>query len=482
MATFDPSVISTIGDQPDIGSTVQKAFTLKDMMDEQSLNKMKLREAAQSEKDTSTARDIFSKGDITSAEGAAKVAQRFQQAGLGDKAMDVLKAQQMYQSGQYEQQLQQLNLYNAALNFHSQQFDPIYQRATEMRTATGPDGKPKFTDAEITAYITSQIPTVVKNIKDAPDSLLPPDIKKAALQKATQTQSMNYQQLQDTESATEQGRAKLKAQMEALNMQSEIGARGQARDTAQAGLQERERHDRAMEGVASQRQGTEQEIDKSAKAIANYQMAPPTGASRSPAAVRLMAKVMEINPDFDANQYQSRRKAESDFATGKQGQAVKSFNVALSHLDVLSQAGDALKNGNVKLFNKVAQSVASQTGNPAPTDFNAVKHIVGDEIVKAIVGSGGGVADRENAAKTVDAANSPAQLAGVINRYKQLMKGQLDGLKKQYSSTTGREDFDKFLTPEAQTDMQPPAAATPPQAAPAAPQGNVVDFNSLPPR
>jgi hypothetical protein len=59
--------------------------------------------------------------------------------------------------------------------------------------------------------------------------------------------------------------------------------------------------------------------------------------------------------------------------------------------------------------------------------------------------------DREEAAKTIDAANSPAQLKGVIKQYKELMKGQLDGLRKQYEATTGKSDFDKkFLSEAAQ--------------------------------
>ena len=49
------------------------------------------------------------------------------------------------------------------MDFSASMFDPLYQRATQMRTEQVPDGKggqrPRYTDAEINAYITSQVPT-----------------------------------------------------------------------------------------------------------------------------------------------------------------------------------------------------------------------------------------------------------------------------------------------------------------------------------
>lgn len=163
-----------------------------------------------------------------------------------------------------------------------------------------------------------------------------------------------------------------------------------------------------------------------------------------------MARVLEINPDYSAKDYMVGTKSEKDFATGKQGNAVRSFNVSIAHLDTLSSLSDAMDNGDLQLINKVGNMVSSQTGATAPVNFEAAKHIVADEIVKAVTGSAGALGDREAAAKTVDAANSPAQLKGVINTYKELMNGQLNGLRTQYKATTGKDDFDvKYLSDSA---------------------------------
>jgi hypothetical protein len=144
-------------------------------------------------------------------------------------------------------------------------------------------------------------------------------------------------------------------------------------------------------------------------------------------------------------------KAVKDFDTGKHGNSVRSFNVSLSHLDTLQKAGDALDNGDIPLFNKLSNAIGAQTGSVAPTNFDGVKNIVSDEIVKAIIGSGGGVHDREIAAKKLDSAKSPAQLKGVIADYKDLMAGQLKGLETQYKASTKRDDFHTYLSDESKS-------------------------------
>ena len=194
-------------------------------------------------------------------------------------------------------------------------------------------------------------------------------------------------------------------------------------------------------------------VDEVAKHIADGSMQPLTSqALRTPAGMRIMARVYELNPNYDAKTYGTQAKALKDFATGKQGNTVRSLNVSLSHLDTLSDLSTALNNGNMQAVNKIGNQISAQTGSAAPTNFEAAKKIVADEIVKGIVGSGGGVSDREEAAKAISSANSPKQLAGVISTYKKLLGGQLEGLKKQYETSTGRSDFDKqFLSPAAQS-------------------------------
>ena len=196
------------------------------------------------------------------------------------------------------------------------------------------------------------------------------------------------------------------------------------------------------------------QVENTAQMIANGQIKPLSGfAMRSPYGQAVMSRVKELNPEYRAGDIESTIKAEKDFSTGKNGNTVRSLNVAVNHLDTLGQLSDALKNKDMNLFNKVSNIYSQQTGMPAITNFNAAKKIVADEIVKGIVGSGGGVADREEAARSIDAANSPEQLKGVIDTYKQLLGGQLSGLKQQYEVSTGKKDFNKFLSENTQKNI-----------------------------
>ena len=208
-------------------------------------------------------------------------------------------------------------------------------------------------------------------------------------------------------------------------------------------------------------------IETGAKMIAEGKAPMLTGrAALTLAGAAQNKRALEINPDLQGQSFKTTAATETAFAKGKEGQSVRSFNVSLEHLDTLGNLADALNNNDTRMINSIGNQFALQTGKPSPTNFNAAKKIVADEIVKAIVGSGGGVADREEAARTIDAANSPAQLKGVISTYKELMAGQLTGLKNQYVAGGGKQDFDKtFLTDKSRSMLaarHPQQPAQPP--------------------
>jgi len=209
--------------------------------------------------------------------------------------------------------------------------------------------------------------------------------------------------------------------------------------------------DQIKANAALQKTLSPAEMQSMAQLIADNKLPAPTGtALRNPQTIAIMKLVTDINPNYDSKDYKTMLRSEGAFATGPEAKAVRSFNVGISHLGTLEGLINALDNRDIQAINKFGNMVASQTGQKAPTEFNAAKKIVSDEIVKAIVGTGGGVADREEAAKTIDASNSPAQLRGVIQTYKELMKGQLEGLAEQYARTTGKNDFEeRFLTSAA---------------------------------
>lgn len=267
--------------------------------------------------------------------------------------------------------------------------------------------------------------------------------------------------------------AKLRADTEAAKLEKQIASRermNEMKATSAAGAKTVD--PKAVEAIASQ--------------IATYSAKPLGERNRSTAfGQAVLARVKELNPDYSDIRYGEIDKSTKAFATGKQGDIARSLNVAIDHIGTAESLIDALNNGDINLVNKLSNKIAAETGSTAPTNFEAVKHIVADEITKSVVGGPGALADREAMAEQIRGSNSPAQIRGVLTQFKSLMRGQLDGLADQYERTTGNADFeDKFLSPAAkaalhgaghaqpaQTGAVPAKSAAPAPATPALPTG-----------
>ncbi len=181
-------------------------------------------------------------------------------------------------------------------------------------------------------------------------------------------------------------------------------------------------------------------------------------ARSGPAAA--VQKYLAENPDASAEDVsrfvahvRAEGAAEQAFESGAQGNTVRSINVAMDHTDTLLQLGEALQNGDTRRLNQLKNVIKSEFGYEGPVDFNFAKQIVGDEIVKAVIGNGAGTGeDRRGLQAAFDAANSPRQLVGVIRTADALLGGQLQGLRRQYQGA-GLTDFDAKLSPKAKTRL-----------------------------
>ena len=189
--------------------------------------------------------------------------------------------------------------------------------------------------------------------------------------------------------------------------------------------------------------GISPELETAAQEVYAGRQAMPTGTGannyRNRAIIdRVNQLAQQSGKPYDPNVFKMTQQTEKAFNTGKQGDTVKSMNVAIDHLDTLQTAANALNNGKLPIFNDIALKFAKNTGQPQITDFNSLKSIVGSEVAKAVAGGATALGDREEIRKEIDAANSPAQLAGVIEKYQKLLGGQLNGLETQYKSGGGQ--------------------------------------------
>jgi hypothetical protein len=183
-----------------------------------------------------------------------------------------------------------------------------------------------------------------------------------------------------------------------------------------------------------------------------------SGRAGRSAITMFMNKWLAEHPNASADEvktaaqtFTTETTAQNRFLSGPQGNTIRSLNVVVSHLQTMQNLADALKNGDLRLFNEAAQRWSEETGQPAPTNFDTAKQIVGAEIIKSLGVAGAGTqAERTEAADAFNRARSPQQIAGAINTAKALLAGQLKGMRRQFTSSTGlsADRFDQMLEPE----------------------------------
>lgn len=222
-----------------------------------------------------------------------------------------------------------------------------------------------------------------------------------------------------------------------------------------------------------------------AKQIAFYKAAPLGQFSlNKPWGQATMDRVMELNPQYDAAQYAPRAAALRTYgAGGKEALGIDSINIGMNHVATLRELALAQKNGNVQLFNKIANQWSSATGQPAPTNLRMAADMVSPEVVKAVAGVAGTGEERAHFAQSLtgNGSYSPDQIIGATGEVQKLFAGRLSEKKRAYERTTQLDNFESMLSPAAQALLQQKAA---PSATPAGqfsvtlPDGRTVIFKT----
>lgn len=187
---------------------------------------------------------------------------------------------------------------------------------------------------------------------------------------------------------------------------------------------------------------------RTVKAVGDYRQSITSLSRNAGFRERVLADALRYNPAYDQTQYGGKNRAVSNFAAGVEGRTVRSLNVAIDHLATLSEAANALNNGDIPAVNKIVNYYRQQTGSPLTTNFDSIKQVVSAEIAKAVVGGQTALHDRDDMARRAANSQSPAQLQGIVTEFQKLMAGQMKGLRQQYETSTKLKNFDDFLMPE----------------------------------
>lgn len=197
-------------------------------------------------------------------------------------------------------------------------------------------------------------------------------------------------------------------------------------------------------------------ISNRVKAILDGRESFPSTARNNPRNAQLLDLAAQVDPSFDAVNFNRRNQTAKAFASGKQGDTVKSINQTISHVGELYDAIDKLDN-----FNGIA-SPLNYVVNPAQ------KYLLGDsrqgivqQDIQAVaselrkVFSGSGAGNLTELKEWQDSmplnASKEAQKAYLVNGI-HLLYGAMDAMQNQYEAGMGPTIAAKkpLITPKSQ--------------------------------
>ena len=227
------------------------------------------------------------------------------------------------------------------------------------------------------------------------------------------------------------------------------------------------------------------------KAIIEGRMAFPGGYSMKDNYWKTVLRdVAQVDPNFDATNYNTRYKARQDASSGATAKNITSFNTAIGHLGRLADAATKLDNGDYPFLNRIKNTASTLAGHSAVNDFNLAKQAVASELTRAFRGTGGTLEEIKDWQSRLDAAMSPEQVKGAVGEAVQLLRSRIDAVGDTYNRAMNvQSGVTEFLSPEARRTLarleggetgsgenkdpevpEQPAPAAAPAAAPALPQ------------
>jgi hypothetical protein len=427
---FDSSALQDI-QPPDIVGGIAKGFQLKDMVDTQQLNALKIKSEKNTLADDEKAKGILSSSDLSSNKGIAEASEKLTRAGVPGKAMELRKYGQQMESGELDNQRQKVELHSAAQDVISSSVDRIWTQAKTMKDAKTQDGRPRYSDASIDAWIQGQLPMAVNGVQS--DDGLPDPVKKTALQGMNQflAQSqgkVTYDMLTQVEQSSKQGAARLKSMREDLVAQT-----GQKREA------ETERHNQSMEVLALRKT---EDSEKKAKAVADARatfsgrngdlmaalaergVSLPAGFRSKDQQMALLNGLWTRNPEASADDIAAKiqtgqlsfgnAKTEGRVAAGVAGKVTYAEHELEQTIPLVREASAKLPRGQFIPWNKLKQMGQKEMSNPDLAEFSMYMTSLSNAYDMLAARGGTDAAKREEGRRNFDTAPSPEALEGVL--------------------------------------------------------------------
>lgn len=447
--SFDPSIISqipTLAGNP--MAAKQQAYTLKDLIDQEQLGRLKLHQAKQADADTQAVRGILSKQDISTPDGMFKAAAALTKGGFPQQAMDMLSAGRTASRENLQAQADKLKL----LQLSSDVVGPAAVQILGVLQTQGLAAAQQAYKSHI-AEFKSQLP-------QSAQAGLPPQLP------PTHAAALQFLQ----------GAINRSGQARQILQQQQTNALAQRRqNTEEESLSERERHDRVQE-TSGGRYGVKEPTSDAGKNLKD-QFIEMVGGKVTLAQLRGMdfdelAKRGDTAASLEKRSLAIGGAQAEEGALGRREAGIESSaEEARNVIPIAIAASDAVPRGQFVPLTKLIQAGKIATSDPKLAAFAQANLTLANVYARAMSPTGTPTVEgREEALKKLSVATSPESYKAVVG----IIQQEIDAARRAPGTISG--DVLDRATGGAGTAPSPGAA----KAAVGGSSGAVVDWNSLP--
>lgn len=235
-------------------------------------------------------------------------------------------------------------------------------------------------------------------------------------------------------------------------------------------------------------------VSSRVKAILDGRESFPSTARNNPRNAQLLDLAAQVDPDFDAVNFNKRNQTATAFAKGKQGDAVRAANQAIAHAGSLYDSIEKLNNfnGMATPLNYIVNPIQKAFGDDRQGVFQQKAVAVASELRKVFAGtSGGGMHELKEWQDSLPLNASETQQKAYLLSGIDLLHGAVDNLQNQYEQGMGKVQGTKsLLSPTSLATLSriqgnhPQPDSTPVQnpsmgTSQVSPTDGIIDFGSL---
>lgn len=193
--------------------------------------------------------------------------------------------------------------------------------------------------------------------------------------------------------------------------------------------------------------------EKLAQGLAHFAVL-PSSLGRSKNRGALIARAMQINPDYNEGVSKAAYTYLNDLgrsSTTSAGGLVQSMNTLLEHGRVLLDANAALGGTGSQTLNRISNAVSSEFGGTAAPNFNQAVNFYSQELGKLVKGGVANEGEVRDIIRDLDPSRTPEQRSQAILQAMEFVHGRIKSIEDRGTRVLGQMAPDvSLLTKESQ--------------------------------